>query len=207
MNELLSQVSYPVFLYMSFVFCLIASVFSFAVGIALVSRSGKALQFFDLMNRWVSVRKMMKPLSTPHFVEPLLLKRPRILGASIIVGALATILLLVRADLASALSMFDGSLSAPQIMGASENLKAFLLVGNVICLLLGAVILFFPDFLATLERYTDRWYSIRQSTHPLDRMHMEVDCWVLKHPTSVGLALCILSFSTGLLMLGQLQKL
>jgi hypothetical protein len=206
MDNLLGQISYPAFLYMTFLFCLIASVFSFVVGIALLSGSHRALSFFDLMNRWVSVRKMMKPLSTPHFIEPMLLKRRNILGSGIIVGASATILLLAQADLASALSLFNGSLSQPEITGVAENLKEFLLVGNAICLLVGAMIIFYPDFLATVESYTDRWYSTRKRMEPLDRMHMEVDCWVLKHPTSVGLALCILSFSAGLLIFGQLQK-
>jgi len=39
MNNLISQISYPVFLYMTFVFFLIASVFSFFIGIALALRS------------------------------------------------------------------------------------------------------------------------------------------------------------------------
>jgi hypothetical protein len=207
MNNLLGQVSYPVFLYMTFLFFLIASGFSFVVGIALVSRSQKALRFFDQMNRWVSVRKMMKPLSTPHYVEPVLMKRRKILGSGIIAGALATILLLAQADLASALSLFDGDLSAPQIAGVAENLKEFLLVGNAICLLVGILVLFFPQALSTLEGYLDRRYSIRKSTQPLDRMHMEIDCWVLNHPISAGLTLSILSFSAGMLIFNQLQNL
>ena len=206
MNNLLGHVSYPVFLYMTFLFFLIASTFSFAVGIVLLSRNQKAMRFLDLMNRWVSVRKMMKPLSTPHYIEPVLLKRRNILGSGIIIGALTTILLLAQADLATALSLFDGALSPPQIAGVAENLKEFLLVGNAVCLLVGAMILISPDFLATVERYTDRWYTMRKRMEPLDRMHMEVDCWVLKHPTSVGLTLCILSFSAGVLAYDQLQK-
>jgi len=39
------------------------------------------------------------------------------------------------------------------------------------------MILFSPDFLTTVESYTDRWISLRKGTQSLDRMHMEVDCW------------------------------
>lgn len=205
MNSLLSQVSYPVFLYMTLLFFLIASVFSFLVGIGLATRSKKAMRFFDLMNRWISVRRMMRPLSVPHYVEPALLKRRIILGTVIIIGAAISIRLLADTDLRPALRLFDGSLSAPEIAGVSENLRLFLIVGNVICLLVGVLLLFFPRMLAMLENFTDHWYSIRKRTLPLHRMHMEVDCWVLKHPTSTGITLSVLSFSDGLLMLNQIQ--
>lgn len=207
MNNLISQVSYPVFLYMTFLFFLIASVFSFVVGIALALRSEKALRFFDLMNRWISVRKMMRPLSVPHNIEPALLKRRILLGTVIIVGAMGSIQLLVGADLHPTLSLFEGSLTAPEIAGVAENLKVFLIAGNATCVLVGILILFFPRVLSTLESYTDRWYTMRKSMQPLDRMHMEVDCWVLKHPTSAGATLSILSLSDGMLMFNQLQHL
>ncbi len=207
MNNLLSQVSYPVFLYTTLLFFLIASVFSFAVGVALAFRSNTALRFFDLMNRWISVRKAMRPLSTPHYIEPALLKRRTLLGSGISLGALATILLLAQADLASALSLFNGHLSEPEIVGAAENLKVFLLAGNAICLLVGILVIFFPQAFLKLENYADHWISIRQSMQPLDQMHMEVDSWILKHPTSAGVTLCILSLSAGMLILNEIQSL
>ncbi len=207
MNNLIAQVSYPVFLYMTFLFLLIASVFSFVVGIALALRSQRALRFFDLMNRWISVRKMMKPLSTPHYIEPVLMKRRVILGAAIIIGAAITIQLLDGADLHPTLTLLNGSLTPPEVTGIAENLKLFLIAGNILCLLVGALLIFSPKALSTLERYSDRWYSFRKATHSWDTMRMDVDNWVLKHPTSVGFTLSILSFSEGTLMFDQLEKL
>lgn len=206
MNNLISQVSYPVFLYMTFVFLLIAAVFSFVVGIALALRSEKALRFFDLMNRWISVRRMMRPLSVPHYIEPVLLKRRNLLGTVILLGALASILLLRGADFRPTLSLFDGSLSAPEMAGVAENLQVFLIAGNAFCLLVGILILFFPHVLLALESYTDQWLTMRKSMQPLDRMHMDVDNWVLKHPTSAGFTLSILSFSDGTLLFNELQN-
>ena len=206
MNQLLSQVSHPVFLYMTFLFFLIASGFSFVVGVALASRSQKALRVFDSLNRWISVRKMMRPLMAPHNVEPALMKRRVVLGSVIFVGALASVGLLVGTDLRPALSLFEGILTAPQIEGVAENLKSFLLFGNAICMLVGALILFFPHLLSSVENYTDRWLTMRKTMQPMEKMHMEVDCWVLKHPTSVGITLVLLSLSAGMLMLNQLQN-
>jgi hypothetical protein len=207
MNNLISQVSYPVFLYMTFVFFLIAAVFSFVVGIALALRSEKALRFFDWMNRWISIRRMMRPLSTPHYIEPVLLKRRVLLGTVIIIGAMASIQLLAGADLRPALSLLDDNLTVPEIAGVAENLKEFLIAGNAICMLVGILVVFFPRVLSTLESYTDRWLTLRKSMQPLDRMHMDVDNWVLKHPTSAGFTLSILSFSDGTLIYNQLQNL
>src|SRR5512135_1326092 len=184
MNSLLSQVSYPVFLYLTFLFFLMGSVLSFFVGIALALRSEKALKFFELMNRWVSVRRMMRPLSVPHTVEPALLKRRITVGLLIVIGSMASILLLDGTNLRPTLTLFEGTLSAPELMGVADNLKGFLVVGNMVCLLVGLLILFFPRALSAVESYTDRLYSLRKNTIPLGKMHMEVDCWVLKHPTS-----------------------
>jgi hypothetical protein len=207
MNNLISQVSYPVFLYLIFVFFLIACVFSFFVGIALALRSKRALKIFDLLNRWVSVRKMMRPLSTPHYIEPSLLKRRRLLGVTIIVGAAISIALLAEVDLRPSLSLFEGFLTPLEVEGVASNLHDFLFVGNILCLGVGLSVLFFPKVLATIESYTDHWYTLRKRMLPLDKMHMEVDNWVLHHPTSVGITLSILSLSTGMLMLNQLESL
>lgn len=206
MNQILSQVSHPVFLYMTFMFFLIASAFSFVVGVALAVRSQRALRAFDSLNRWISVRKMMRPLMMPHNVESTLMKRRVVLGSVIVGGALISILLLVGTDLTPALSLFEGSLSEVQIAGVADNLEWFMLVGNAVCLLVGALILFAPQALHAVENYTDRWLTMRKTMQPLEKMHMEIDCWVLKHPTSVGIALTVLSLSAGMLMYNQLQN-
>jgi hypothetical protein len=206
MNHLISQVSYPVFLYLTFLFFLIASVFSFVVGVALAVRSQKALRAFDSLNRWVSVRKMMRPLMMPHNVESTLMKRRVVLGSVIAGGSLVSILLLVGTDLTPALSLFEGSLTQAQIAGVADNLEMFMLAGNAACLLVGGLILFSPQTLLAVENYTDRWLTLRKTMQPLEKMHMEVDCWVLKHPTSVGIALTLLSLSAGMLMYNQLQN-
>lgn len=206
MNQIISQVSYPVFLYMTFLFFLIASAFSFVVGVSLAIRSQKALRAFDSLNRWISVRKMMRPLMMPHNVESTLMKRRILLGSVISGGALVSILLLVGTDLTPALSLFEGSLTEAQIAGVADNLEWFMLAGNAVCLAVGALILFSPQVLLSVENYTDRWLTMRKSMQPLEKMHMEVDCWVLKHPTSVGIALTVLSLSAGMLMYNQLQN-
>lgn len=207
MNQLLSQVSYPVFLYMTLQFFLIASVFSFLVGVGLALRSPRVMRWFDAMNYWISVRKMIKPLTTRHEIEPTLMRRPVWLGGAIIAGSATALYLLQGVDLRPALLLFDSSLNYLEIGGIADNLKTFLVVGNALCLIAGLLTLFFPHTMTVVERYTDHWYTARRSTKALDMMHMEVDSWVLQHPTSVGITLSLLSISLGMLVYSLLQNL
>lgn len=207
MNHLLSQVSYPVFLYMTLMFFLIASVFSFVVGMGLAIRSSRVMQLFDVMNRWISLRKMIKPLTLPHMLEPTLMKRPIWLGSAIIIGSATALYMLQDVDLRPALLLFDSSLNPLEMGGVAANLKAFLIVGNALCLIVGLLTLFFPHTMTIVEHYTDRWYTLRRSTRALDMMHMEVDSWVMQHPTSVGITIALLSLSIGTQMYSLLQNL
>lgn len=84
MSNILSQIFYPAFLYCVFSFFIFASVFSFIVGISFALRNATMLRFFEFMNKSYSVRRALKPLEIPHFVEPVLLKHAGPLGISII---------------------------------------------------------------------------------------------------------------------------
>lgn len=195
--SIISHVSYPVFLYCVFVFFILISAFSFVVGVSLAMRSATMLRFFDFMNKWVSVRKIDKPLTMPHFVEPVLLKHHNLLGIGIILGAAISIFLLRGVDASFFQPMFLGSFSYFTAKILASYTKSFLLVGNSICLALGLLVLFFPHLLSSIEAYTDKWYTLRKQTRPLDKMHLEIDQWVLAHPTVSGFTLSILSLSLG----------
>lgn len=152
------------------------------------------------------MRKLTRTLSTPHFVETTLLKQRTLLGGAIIVGAAVSITLIAEADLSPSLAFFEEGLTPLEISGVASNLKGFLLISNLLCLLVGLSVIFFPKALAMIEGYTDRWYTFRKRTLPLDKIHLEVDNWVIQHPTSVGITLSFLSLSMGMLILNQLEN-
>ncbi len=197
---MLIQISYPVFLYCVFVFFIFVSAFSFVVGISLATRNATMMRFFDFMNKWFSVRRALKPLSMPHFIEPVLLKRQSLLGAGIILGAAISIFLLRGVDASLFQPMFLGPFSYFTAKILASHTKSFLLVGNSICLALGLLVLFFPNLLSCIEAYTDKWYTLRKQTRPLNQMHLEIDKWVLAHPTVSGFTLSILSLGLGVSM-------
>lgn len=193
MSAILSQVSYQVFLYCVFMFFIMVSVFAFIVGISITMRNATMLRLFEFMNRSVSVRKAMRPLSLPHFIEPILLKHPSQLGLAIIVGATISIYLLSTIDERNLQPIFLGPFSYFSALALADYTKTFLMVGNVLCIGIGLLMRYYPHHLSRIEAYTDRWYSVRKRTHSLEYRHHGVDLWVLSHPTISGIALSLMS--------------
>jgi hypothetical protein len=200
MYNILGQVSYPVFVSGVFMFFILASIFSFIVGVGLATRSHTMMRFFNFMNRAYSTRRLVKPLIEPHFVEPVLLKHPSILGVGILLGAIISILLLKGVDPIVFQPMYSESFSRETAEILAGYTHSFLLVGNALCIIVGVLLLFFPHHLSTIESYTDKWYSIRKQTRPLHENYLEVDKWVLAHPTVAGVTLSLLSLGLGISM-------
>jgi len=200
MYQLLGQVSYPVFIACVFVFFILASIFSFIVGISLVTRNAKMLRFFDFMNRRVSTRRLMKPLTRPRFIEPVLLKRPGLLGGVIIAGAVSSILLLRQFDPIVFLPIYSGTFTVETAEILAGYTRDFLLIGNGLCIVVGVLLLYFPEKLHAIGRYTDKWLTFRQQTKPLNVTYFDVDKWVLSNATAAGITLSVLSLGLGILM-------
>lgn len=200
MYHLIGQVSYPVFLACVFVFFILVSVFSFIVGIGLATRNERMLRFFTFMNTRVSSRRLTKPLTSPHFIEPVLLKRPRVLGACIIAGAAASILMLKGVDDYVFIPIYSDSFQDKTAEILAEYTHAFLLVGNAFCIGLGAMLLYFPQKLAALGRYTDKWLTLRKQTRILNEPVVDLDKWVMKNATVAGITLSVVSLGLGIWM-------
>lgn len=204
MDHIISQVSYPAFMYSVWVFFLIVSVFVFIVGVGLVLRIAAILRFFDLMNRWVSVRRMMKPLSVPHYVEPVLQKHPILLGLFVAAGAFVSFFVLKKLDAEAFYPLYLGTLPYTTVVVLAGYTKWFLVIGNALCVMVGLLMIFSPGLLSRLETYTDMWYSVRRHTLPLARIHTEIDHWVLAHSTVSGIALIVMSLGLGVSVLTRI---
>lgn len=193
MSEVLNQLSYQVLLYCIFVFFMLVSIFSFIVGVSIALRNATMLRFFAFMNESYSVRRAMKPLDIPHFVEPMLLRHPGVLGFIIATGASLSIYLLMDIDPEVLQPIYLGPFSYFSALVLAGYTKSFLLISNSVCVAIGLLLLFFPRILSRIEAYADRWYSFRKQTLPLAQMHLGVDKWVLAHPTVSGFTLSIMS--------------
>jgi hypothetical protein len=200
MYHILGQVSYPVFISGVFIFFILASIFSFIVGIGLATRSTTMLRFFNFMNKSYSTRRMMKPLTSPHYIEPALLKHSRALGVAITLGAIVSIAMLKDLDPFLFQPMYSGWFGEETTEILAGYTHMFLLVGNALCIVVGVLLLFFPQVLTSVERYTDKWYTFRKQTRALHEVQFDVDHWVLQHPTVTGVTLSLLSLGLGLSM-------
>ena len=200
MYQLISQVSYPVFVSCIFVFFILASIFSFVVGVGLAARNPAVLRFFSFMNKGFSTRRLIKPLTMPRYIEPVLLKHSLQLGVCIIAGAITSIWLLKDVDDIVFLPIYSGSFSRETATILADYTHSFLLAGNALCLHVGVMLVFFPRVLSIIESYTDKWYTFRKQTRPLHMPYVEVDKWVLAHPTVSGITLSLLSLGLGVSM-------
>jgi hypothetical protein len=200
MYQIIGQVSYPVFIACVFIFFILASIFAFIVGVGLATRNARMLRFFEFMNTRVSTRKLTKPLTEPHFMEPVLLKRPAVLGISIMVGAIVAILLLKEYDAIVFQPLYSDIFSIETADILAEYTRAFLLIGNGLCIGLGALLLYAPEKLRVIGRYTDKWLTLRKRTRALNTPIFDVDKWVLSNSTVAGAALSALSLGLGIWM-------
>jgi hypothetical protein len=200
MYNVLGQISYPVFVAGVFVFFILASIFSFIVGVGLATRSTTMLRFFVFMNKEYSTRRAIKPLVAPYYIEPVVFKHPTRFGVVITLGALISIVFLAGIDAVVFQPVYFDTFEMQTAEILAGYTKIFLLAGNVGCVLIGLLLLFSPHLLSGLEAYTDAWYTPRRKTRPLYLAHFEVDHWVLAHPTVSGLTLSIMSLGLGVSM-------
>lgn len=197
MDYIVNQFSDPEFAYKLFQFFFVASIAVLCFGIALVWRSAIALRFMSWMSTWISTRKLMRPAEMPHFVEPTMMKRPVLLGVVAALIALASMLVLLgtEAEVIRRL-LFD---VFPRRLGGmlADVTRTLLLVANAFGIGMGLLLIFSPGIFSNVEAYSDRWFSLRKASYPLEKMHVPLDGWVSANPTISGIVLIVVALSLG----------
>jgi hypothetical protein len=158
-----------------------------AAGVGLIVSSARTLKFFHVMNRWVSTRGALKSMEIPRNTESLTHHNRRWVGAALIAGGVfATFGLLVGTDtqaLSTATAKGDIRILVAIMAG---TLKWFLVIGSIGGVVVGALLSFYPDALATLEKYANRWFSARRGLRGGDDMRLSLDALVEAHPGPSG---------------------
>ena len=172
------------FLMVSF---LVVSVAGLAVGIGLIVSSQRTVQLFQLLNRWVSTRHVLKPVEVPHETERVAHSYQRWLAGAFVLGGLISIFGLAAGfDVSAVSAAVAEKRFVPVVAIAVESAKWFLIAGGVFGVVVGAMLLFYPNAELTLERYANRWVSSRQMARGGDDMHMTLDRLVEAHPKPAG---------------------
>ncbi|HEX7027512.1 MAG TPA: hypothetical protein VF268_09740 [Gammaproteobacteria bacterium] len=167
-----------------------------AVGVGLVVRSEKMFRLFSVMNRYVSTRKSLKPVSVPHDIGPVVQRYRWWFTLLILAGAVYSLYGLI--------ANFDTMTIAAVVMPAAETdvpyafaisvvegLRWFMVVMSVIALAVGVMLGFFPGALGRIEASANRWYSVRKAVSGADNMYLTLDQWVEAFPRAAGLAITL----------------
>ena len=179
--------------------CLLAgSLAGVVFGCALALRSAATLQFIARMNRWVSTREALERLAAPPRVEP----SPgspyrRVLGALFIVGGALTIYFLLTRLQVARLVDAKRALGLAIVLDAT---KTIFIVGGAFALVVGALMLFWPQRLTALEERLNRWYSTRRLVAAEERMLTPLEPRVEAHPQAAGWVIAIASLAIALAM-------
>lgn len=179
-----------------------------AAGVGLIVASASTLHFFHVMNRWVSTRGALKSMEIPRYAEPLTHQNRRWVGGALIAGGVfATFGLLFGIDtqaLSTATAKGDMRVLVAVVAG---TLKWFLVIGSIAGVVVGALLSFNPDALATLEKYANRWFSARRGLRGGDDMRLALDALVEAHPGPSGWILACTALGAGVyavaLLLGR----
>jgi type II secretory pathway pseudopilin PulG len=164
---------------------LVFGILAAAAGIGLITCRDRTMKLISVMNRHVSTRQALKSVSVQHDITQTVQRYRWWFAGGIIAGAVYSMyILLTRFDA----SLVNAALEAPGpfALAVAEGLRWFMIAFSGIACLIGILLGFFPDTLQTIEALTNRWYSMRQITAPLETPRPTLDRWVASHPLLAG---------------------
>jgi hypothetical protein len=166
---------------------LVVAVSGLAVGVGLIASSLRIVGFFHMLNRWVSTRHVLRPVEVPVDTERVTHRHHRWLAAGFVLGGVVAIFgLFAGLDATAVGAAFAAKRFAPVVAIAVESAKWVLIVGSAFGVVVGMMLLFYPNAESTLERLANKWVSPRRVTRSWDDMHMNLDALVEAHPRPAG---------------------
>jgi hypothetical protein len=182
-SALLWQVLYQFFVWVALVF----AVLGVAVGVALILASARTLRFFHVMNRWISTRGALRLMEIPRSTEQFSHRNRRWIGGALMAGgAFAMYGLIAGVDAGAFAALFAKAERAVVLAIVTGTLKWFLFAGSVAGVLVGLLLCFFPERLTSIEKYANRWFSVRRALRGSDDVHLTLDRLVEAHPALSG---------------------
>ena len=171
----------------SMVLFLVVAVTGFAVGVGLLVSTPKTIALFHAVNRWVSTRHALRSMEVSRDTERLSHKYQRWVAAGFVVGGLVSVAgLIAGVDVVAVSTAITKSSMAPAVAVALNTAKWFLVAGSAFGVVVGGMLLFYPNAEATLEKLANQWVSSRRVVRNWDDMHMTLDRLVEAHPRPAG---------------------
>ena len=174
------------------VFVLIIGVVGVFLGLGLISRNESLLRLLDRLNHWTSIRRSLKPLEIPRDVEQGARRHPRGIGVAVLIGAAFSLyFLLLRVSASDLTALLTTSGSKAAALWFANALRWALVAANVIALLIGVTLAFFPHSMGPLAARANRWISSRRLAMKADEMDLTLDLVVRAYPRIAGTLIAI----------------
>ena len=166
---------------------LVVAVSGLAVGVGLLVSSQRTSQLFHVLNRWFSTRHALKAVEVPVETDRAAHQYQRWLAAGFVLGGLIAIFgLVVAVDVAAVSKIVAEQRYAAFVAIALDCARWFLILGSAAGVVVGAMLLFYPNAEMMLESFTNKWVSSRRISRSWDDMHLTLDTLVEAHPTPAG---------------------
>lgn len=183
----LGNVMWHVVVQVMIVVFLLVAISGLGVGVGLILSSQKTSALFHGLNRWFSTRHVLKAVEVPVATDAVAHRYQRWLAGGFVLGGLIAIFGLVAAvDVVALSRIVAENRMATFVAVILDSARWFLIVGSAAGVVVGAMLLFYPNAESALERFTDRWVSSRRVTRNWDDMHMNLDLLVEAHPKPAG---------------------
>ena len=195
--------------YYLILFLIFGNLFAFFIGVLMLAAPQRLGDLFRISNRWISTRRMTKPLAKPRQADRAMLRYPRVLGA--IMLASAALILIKGIIFISGVSAADGgrllarlysgvNLSAVAWEVIWVTLITIILLGAILAIAVGLMSLFKLGKLKHWAESANRWVSTRQLTKPLDMPHYHLDKMVSAKPQLWGGVITVLALFSSLVL-------
>lgn len=203
------QITPDSMLYYVVVLLIIGNVFAFGIGVLMLAAPQELKAVFKYSNRWISTRKLTKPLAKPRHAEHAMLRYPRLLGAILL--ASAALILIKGMIFVTGMSVAEGGRLLARLYGDTGNsgalweslwisLIAFIMLGALTAVGVGLTSLLRPGRLKHWGKSTNRWVSTRKLTKPLDTPHYHLDQLVLARPRLWGGVITVLALFSAVVL-------
>lgn len=198
-----AQLLFPIITTVFFVL----GVAGFIVGVGLIVSSPAMFRFFSVMNRWISLRRPLRPLEVSRDIDSAVGRNRFVFGTLLAIGAVVSLYgLLIRIDSEALTAALRFDLPGAYVAWLVDSLRWFLIVGSALALIVGILLIVSPKALGPFLSAADRWYSTRQAVTGADRMNLALDNWVRSHPRTAGWVIAVgalvVAANFGILLVG-----
>lgn len=189
-------------------FLLLGSVAGLFAGSALLLRPDWLLRASNFANRWISTRRLARPLAQSYSLDNWLYRYNRVSGTVLFAGSVYILFFFTAVfDKQSMLSNVFKFADIPVAVraGLTDALVLSGISGAVFVAIVSLFLLFRPSMLRELELRANHKTSIRQALKPLESPRAGLDAYVFQNVRLMGILILAGSLYTLVILVSNLH--